>query len=178
MPALGSPLPSFALPDVVSNQMVSAKTNPARKGTLVMFVCNHCPYVVHVRDELVRVAHDALERGLDVFAINANSEKSHPQDGPEAMRAWATSAKFRFPFLFDATQGTARAFNAACTPEFHVFDAKDALVYCGQLDDSRPSNGKPVNGRDLRAAIDALLANREPIADQTPAVGCGIKWHG
>ncbi len=170
-------LPSFALPDVVTNRVVSPQTNAARKGTLVMFVCNHCPYVVHVRDELVRVGHDALDVGVEVFAINANSAKSHPQDGPEPMREWATKAGFRFPFLFDESQETARAFDAACTPELFLFDASDALVYHGQLDDSRPGNGKPVTGKDLRDAVDALVAGRPPLASQKTAVGCGIKWH-
>jgi hypothetical protein len=173
---LGSKLPVFSLVDVVTEKHVSSHARDSRPGTLVMFICNHCPFVVHVRDEIARVGNEAKNKGLDVFAINSNSLRTYPQDGPPHMRAWAVQAAFAFPFLFDRTQDVARSFQAACTPEFYLFDADDKLVYAGQLDDSRPSNGKPVTGLDLRRAIDTLLAGGPPLANQHHAVGCGIKW--
>jgi len=148
----------------------------AKKGALVMFLCNHCPYVVHVLGEVVRAANEAVSRGFAVVAINANDAESYPQDGPQAMARLAHEGGWGFPFLFDAGQDVARALGAACTPEFFLFDAARALVYHGQFDDSRPSNGKPVTGRDLRAALADVEAGRTPSADQKTAVGCSIKW--
>lgn len=177
MLALGTELPSFSLPDVVSGKPLARGDLPAAKATLVMFICNHCPYVVHVRHELVRLAHEALDRGATVVAINSNSTKTHPQDGPDKMRELATGEGWRFPFLFDETQEVAKAFKAACTPDLFLFDAERKLAYRGQLDDSRPSNGKPVTGKDLRDAIEAVLAGKAPAAEQRASMGCGIKWH-
>jgi hypothetical protein len=147
-----------------------------KRGTLVMFICNHCPFVVHVRRELVAVAHEALDGGLEVVAINSNDAVAYPQDGPAAMAALARAENWRFPFLFDETQEVARAMRAQCTPDLYVYDAAGKLAYRGQLDDSRPSNGKPVTGRDLRAAVKAVAAGTAPPPDQKPSVGCSIKW--
>lgn len=140
-------------------------------------MCNHCPYVVHLREVLVKVANDAVRRGLAVWAINSNSVATHPQDGPEAMKRLSADEGFTFPFLFDDTQSVARAFDAQCTPEFYLFNGEAKLVYRGQFDDSRPSNSIPVTGRDLSAAIDALLSKRPVSPDQRPSIGCSIKWH-
>ena len=141
-----------------------------------MFLSNHCPFVVHVRAALVAAAHEALDAGLAVFAINSNSVASHPQDGPEPMAQLARGEGWRFPFLFDDSQDVARAFAAACTPDLYVFDGAVRLAYRGQFDDSRPSNGKPVTGRDLRAAVEAVAAGRAVAAEQRPSIGCSIKW--
>ena len=176
---LGTALPPVRLRDAVSGSLVDvASLASAKKGTLVAFICNHCPYVVHIRKELVRAMHDALDRGLAAVAINANDERTHPQDAPPAMASLARDEGWRFPFLFDETQDVARAFGAACTPDLYLFDAAGKLAYHGQFDDSRPSNGKPVTGRDLRAAIEALAAGRAPSAEQKPSIGCSIKWKG
>ena len=176
MLALGSAMPTFELTDASSGRAVRSQQLAGERGTLVMFICNHCPYVVHIRRELVRVAHETLEQGFGVVAINSNSVRSHPQDGPEPMKALASEQHWRFPYLFDATQEVARAFDAACTPDLYLFDRARQLVYRGQFDDSRPGNGKPVTGRDLRAAIAAVAAGATPSSVQKPSVGCNIKW--
>jgi hypothetical protein len=173
---LGTSLPSARLVNAVDGSEVDLSRLEGALGTLVLFVCNHCPYVVHIRQELVRVAHEAQQRGFGVVAINANDEGAYPQDGPPAMAALARKEGWRFPFLFDDTQHVARAFQAACTPEIYLFDAQKKLAYHGQFDDSRPSNGKPVTGRDLRAALDAVAEGKAPAEQQTQAIGCNIKW--
>ena len=174
---LGTALPVVRLTDAVSNAEVDVATlAEGKRGVLVAFICNHCPFVVHLRQELVRVAHDAIDRGVAVVAINSNDRNAYPQDGPEAMARLARDEKWRFPFLFDASQDVARAFRAECTPDLYLFDGDRKLAYRGQFDDSRPSNGKPVTGRDLRAAIEAVLSGKKPLADQKPSVGCNIKW--
>jgi peroxiredoxin len=155
---LGTPAPRFALPDAATGRTVSIDEY-ANKPLLVMFICNHCPFVIHVRDELTRLAGAYLERGIGIVGINANSEKTHPQDGPPHMKELAQQLGWRFPFLFDASQAVAKAYTAACTP-----------------DDSRPSNGLPVTGADLRAALDAIVSGRAPAAQQKPSIGCNIKW--
>jgi thiol-disulfide isomerase/thioredoxin len=175
--ALGAPLPTVRLPDAVSGSAVDlAVLSAGKHGVLVLFICNHCPYVVHVRQELVRVAHEAIDRRVAVVAVNSNDAVSYPQDGPAAMARLARDEKWRFPFLFDETQDVARAFDAQCTPDLFLFDANQKLAYHGQLDDSRPSNGKPVTGRDLSAAIDAVVAGKPVPGRQTASIGCGIKW--
>jgi len=141
-----------------------------------MFICNHCPFVKHVRAELARLGRDYQKKGVAIVAINSNDVESHPQDGPDNMAALVREKGWTFPFLFDATQTVAKAYHAACTPDFFVFDREKKLVYRGQLDDSRPSNGKPVTGADLRAAIDAVLAARPAPLEQRPSIGCNIKW--
>ncbi len=174
---LGTSLPSVRLLNAVDGAELDVSALAAgKKGAVILFICNHCPYVVHIRAELVRVAHEALERGLAVVAINSNDADSYPQDGPTAMARLAKDEGWRFPFLFDRTQDVARAFHAACTPDLFVFDARARLAYRGQFDDSRPSNGRPVTGRDLRAAIEAVVAGQSPSLDQRPSVGCSIKW--
>jgi hypothetical protein len=174
---LGTPLPSIRLPNAVDGALVDVATlAEGKRGTLVAVICNHCPFVVHIRAEFVRAAHDALDRGLAVVAVNSNDARTYPQDGPDAMARLARSESWRFPFLFDETQDVARALHAACTPEFYVFDARGKLAYRGQFDESRPSNGKAVTGKDLRAAIEDVAAGRTPPADQRASVGCSIKW--
>jgi peroxiredoxin len=174
---LGTSLPPVRLVNAVDGSELDVSVLAAgKRGVVVLFICNHCPYVLHMRGELVRVAHEALDLGLAVVAINSNDADSHPQDGPAAMARLAKEEGWRFPFLFDETQEVARAFHAACTPDLFVFDAHGRLAYRGQFDDSRPSNGKPVTGRDLRSAIEAVVAGRAPSLDQRPSVGCNIKW--
>lgn len=175
---LGTQRPGAALPDAVSGDTVDLGALAAGKsGLLVMFICNHCPYVVHIRSELVKAAHEALDAGLAVVAINSNSRITHPQDGPEHMARLARDEGWRFPFLFDESQDVARAFDAACTPDLYVFDAAGKLAYRGQFDDARPNSGTPITGRDLRAAISAVAEGEAPSADQKPSLGCNIKWN-
>jgi hypothetical protein len=174
---LGTSLPHARLADGAGGAPVDLHALSAgKKGTAVLFICNHCPYVVHVRRELVKASHEALDLGLAVVAINSNDEASHPQDGPAAMARLARDEAWRFPFLFDATQDVARAFHAACTPDLFVFDAGGRLAYRGQFDDSRPGNGKPVTGKDFRAAVAAVASGGMPSKAQVPSVGCNIKW--
>jgi len=173
---LGTPLPSFALTDAVSGQVVRHTDFANAKALLVSFLCNHCPYVVHVRDEYARLERDYTSRGVAILGINSNDLATYPQDGPENMKRLARELGWGFPFVFDETQDVARAFRAVCTPEFYVFDAHRELVYRGQLDDSRPRGGGPTNGKDVRAALDAVLDGRPVSADQKPSIGCGIKW--
>ncbi len=178
---LGTVAPGFRLANAVDGREVALQDFPAEQPLLVMFVCNHCPYVVHVRSQFPLLARDYAGQ-LAVVAINSNSLATHPQDGPEAMRELAAEQGWSFPFLFDATQETAKAYHAACTPDFFLFGPASAhdglrrLAYRGQLDGSRPGNEVPVDGRDLRAAIDALLQGHEPDREQKPSLGCNIKW--
>jgi len=168
---------TFNLRDAVTGAEIDLSALAAgKKGAVVLFICNHCPYVVHIRKELVLAAHEAQDRGLAVVAINSNDVETYPQDGPGPMAELAKKEGWRFPFLFDKTQDVARAFHAECTPDLYLFDAGRRLAYRGQFDDSRPSNGKPVTGKDLRAAIEAVASGRLPAKDQTPSVGCNIKW--
>jgi hypothetical protein len=174
---LGSRLPPIRLMNATDGAQVDVHALAEGKlGTLVMFLCNHCPYVVHIRRELVTAAHEAGDRGFAVVAINSNDARTCPEDGPEAMARLAREESWRFPFLFDETQEVARAMDAACTPDLYLFDGACALAYRGQFDDSRRSNGKPVTGRDLRAAIDAVASGHAPSAEQNPSIGCSIKW--
>ncbi|MFQ5679281.1 MAG: thioredoxin family protein [Gemmatimonadota bacterium] len=176
MLSLGTSLPDFSLSNVIDGQTVTPEEFAASPALLVMFICNHCPFVQHVLPELGRLARDYQARGVGVVAINSNDTDAYPQDGPQPMRQLAFSQGWGFPYLLDEEQGVAKAFRAACTPDFYLFDADRRLVYRGQLDDSRPGNGVPVTGKDLRAALDALLAG-EPVSDeQQPSVGCNIKW--
>ena len=175
MLALGTPAPDYALQDAASGQTVERR-DAAGKPLLVMFICNHCPFVIHVMDTLVPLANEYTERGVAVVAINSNDIASHPQDGPTHMKALAERDGFRFPFLFDATQAVAKAYRAACTPDFFLFDADHRLFYRGQMDDSRPGSGVPVTGQDLRAALDAALAGAPTPSEQRPSLGCNIKW--
>lgn len=176
MKELGSPLPPFALPDVVTGRMVSPDDFADRKALLVMFICRHCPYVKHVEQELARLGRDYADKPVGIIAISSNDAVNYPEDAPESLKEQALQLGFRFPYCYDESQEVARAFQAACTPDFFLYDAERKLVYRGQLDDSRPGNGRPVTGRDLRAAIDAVLEGRPVSTDQRPSAGCNIKW--
>lgn len=176
MLALGTEMPDFALTDVVSGDTVARDTFGDSMGIVVMFVCNHCPFVKHVVEELGRLGRDYIRRGVGIVAINSNDVHTYPQDGPEHMKALADREGWEFPYLLDATQQVAREFRAACTPDFYVFDAQRRLVYRGQLDDSRPGSGKSVTGRDLRVALDAVLAGEAVPEAQVASLGCNIKW--
>jgi peroxiredoxin len=172
---LGTECPDFRLPDVDGSK-VSPRDFPDAKVLVVMFLCNHCPFVKHLRDELARFGRDMQPRGVAVLAVSANDVSAHPDDAPEKMKAEAEDAGYVFPYLYDETQEVAQTFRAACTPDFYVFDGDRRLVYRGQFDDSRPGNDEPVTGADLRAAVDAVLEGRAPPAEQAPSVGCNIKW--
>ena len=172
---LGTSAPAFALPEV-NGGTVSLADFADAPALLVMFICNHCPFVKHVRAELARIGRDFGARGLGIVAISSNDPQAYPADAPERMREEKREAGYVFPYLFDETQEAARMYEAACTPDFFLFDAKRSLVYRGQLDDSRPGNGIPVTGRDLRSALDAVLAGRPVATDQKPSLGCNIKW--
>lgn len=176
MLALGTRAPDFVLPDVVSGNEVSLSDFDGRQGLLVMFICNHCPYVQHVRAELARFGKDYQDRGLGIVAISANDPDRYPDDGPDAMRVEATTHGYTFPYLFDEDQGVAAAYTAMCTPDFFLFDSNRDLVYRGRLDGSRPNSGVPVTGADLRAAADAVLAGKQVSDEQWPSMGCSIKW--
>lgn len=173
---LGSAAPDFTLPDPDGNEHMLKAIADGKRGLLVAFICNHCPYVQHIRHELARLAGGWQQHGIAVVGINANDIDAYPGDGPEAMAHEARSVGYTFPYLFDATQETAKAYQAACTPDFFLFDRDLRLVYRGQFDDSRPRNDVPVTGRDLSAAIDALLEGRPISDDQVPSIGCNIKW--
>ncbi|MBK9713627.1 MAG: thioredoxin family protein [Kouleothrix sp.] len=176
MLALGTQAPDFQLPDVVSGQAFTLASFAPKKALLVMFLSRHCKYVKHVQAELARIGRDYAGADIGIVAICANDADAYPDDAPESLRQQAEQAGFGFPYLHDATQATAKAYTAACTPDLFLFDAGRRLVYRGQLDDSRPGNERPVSGRDLRAAIDAVLADRPVDAAQRPSVGCNIKW--
>lgn len=172
---LGSAAPEFNLPNI-DGQMVSS-ADFAGRPLLVMFICNHCPFVVHVREALSAFAREYREKGIGIVAISSNSVQSHPMDGPEQMRAEHARAGYTFPYLYDESQEVAKAYRAACTPDFFLFDKSHKLVYRGQFDDSRPQSGIPVTGADLRRACDALLAGDPIVPNQKPSIGCNIKWH-
>ena len=175
MLALGTRAPDFSLPDYDGRQH-ALQDMAAAPALLVAFICNHCPFVRHVRSEFAAFAREYRARGLAVVAINSNDLDAYPQDGPEAMRAEVAEFGYEFPYLVDAAQAVAKAYRAACTPDFFLFDAQRRLVYRGQFDDSRPGNGRPVTGADLRAAVDRTLAGDAPSPDQLPSLGCNIKW--
>lgn len=172
---LGTAAPDFRLPDT-EGALVSPADFKDAPALLVVFMCNHCPFVKHIRPELAKLAREYQTRGVAVVGINANDPTTHPADAPATMAAEVRSAGYTFPYLFDATQAVARSYRAACTPDFYLFDQTHKLVYRGQLDDSRPGNAHPLTGKDLRAALDAVLAGRPASADQKPSIGCNIKW--
>lgn len=173
---LGTAAPHFSLPDTVTDRTVSIDQLADKRGLLVVFMCNHCPYVKHLADGLAAFAREYAGKGLAVVGINANDVESYPADHPDRMKEEAGRRGYVFPYLFDESQEVARAYGAACTPDFFLFDEDRRLAYHGQFDDSRPGNGKPVTGRDLRAAADSVLAGRQPSDNQTPSIGCSIKW--
>ena len=175
MLALGTSAPDFDLPDFDGSRHALGDF-AAAPALLVAFICEHCPFVRHIRGEFAKFACEYASRGLAVVAINSNDLVAYPQDGPDAMRREAVELGYVFPYLVDGTQQVAQAYRAACTPDFFLFDAGRRLVYRGQFDDSRPGNGRPVTGADLRAAVDATLAGQAPSPEQVPSLGCNIKW--
>lgn len=176
MLALGTKAPDFQLPNTVSGETISLATFADKKALLVMFICQHCPFVKHIKAELARLGKDYQRQSVGIVAISANDIANYPDDAPDKLKAMALEFDFTFPVCYDETQETAKAYTAACTPDFFLFDADRQLVYQGQLDDSRPSNGMPVTGKDLRSAIDAVLADKPLSADRKPSIGCNIKW--
>lgn len=173
---LGTKAPEFDLPDVVSGKKISLKNFSGKKGLLVMFICRHCPYVVYVQAELAKLGRDYKDKDLGIVGISANDAAEYPEDAPDSLKEFAKAQGFTFPLCYDESQEVAKAYTASCTPDFFLFDKDRKLVYRGQLDDSRPSNGKPLNGKDVRAAIDALLAGKKIAELQRPSAGCNIKW--
>ena len=176
MMPLGTIAPSFELPDTVSGETMSLSELKGEKATLVMFLCNHCPYVLHVNDELVRIANEYQPKGISFIAISSNDVVNYPQDSPELMKIHAKKVGYPFPYLYDETQEVAKAYDAACTPDLFLFDQDLRCVYRGQLDDSRPNNNLPVTGKDMRIALDALLSGEKISEQQIPSIGCNIKW--
>ena len=175
MLSLGTTAPSFNLPDT-NGKMISLADFQDRAALLVIFICNHCPYVLHIREGLAKFARDYASRGVGIVGINANDVKNYPADSPARMKEEVKSAGYVFPYLYDETQAVAKAYRAACTPDIFLFDAHQRLVYRGQFDDSRPGNGVPVTGNDLRAALDAVLAGQPVSKNQKASMGCNIKW--
>ena len=173
---LGTPMPEFSLPDAVSGQTVSDQSLDKDHPTLVMFICNHCPFVKHLRDGLADFGKEYQSKGLNIVAISSNDVDNYPDDSPEKMKQEAADAGYTFPYLYDESQEVAKAFTAACTPDFFLFDKLGQLVYRGQFDDSRPSGELPVTGGDLRQAATAVIAGSPPPPDQKPSIGCNIKW--
>jgi peroxiredoxin len=173
---LGTKAPGFQLPDVTSGRSITLDEFPDAKAFLVMFICRHCPYVKHVQGELAKIGQDYAGKPLGIIAISSNDAVAYPDDNPASLAEMVKEQGFTFPLCFDESQDVAKAFSAACTPDLFVFDSSRKLVYRGQLDDSRPGNGKPVTGRDLRAALDAVLDGRPVNPDQFPSLGCNIKW--
>ena len=173
---LGTAAPDFSLPDVVSGETVSLNDFADKKALLVMFICRHCPFVKHVESELAQIGIDYESKDVGIVAVSANDAAEFPDDAPESLKEMAEQLGFKFPFLYDESQETAKAYSAACTPDFFLFDRSRKLVYRGQLDDSRPDSGKPVTGKDLRAAVDAVLNDQAINADQRASIGCNIKW--
>lgn len=172
----GTPAPQFSLRDVLSGQVYSLDSFTDKTALLVMFLCRHCPYVVHVEQGIAKIGRDYKDTGLGVIGISSNDPVQYPDDAPPGLKEMAERLGFTFPFCFDETQGVAKAYRAACTPDFYLFDRERKLVYHGQLDDSRPGNNKPVTGFDLRAAIDAVLSGKLVVSIQKASVGCSIKW--
>ncbi len=176
MLALGTQAPDFHLPDTVSGKTLSLDAFTGKKALLVMFICHHCPFVKHVQTELARLGKDYVQKEVGIVAISANNATQYPDDAPDQLTIMAQELGFSFPFCYDESQETAKAYTAACTPDFFLFDGQRKLVYRGQLDDSRPGNGKPLNGQDLRNALDAVLGNQLVSQEQQPSIGCNIKW--
>ncbi|MFV8224749.1 thioredoxin family protein [Christiangramia aquimixticola] len=176
MLALGSKAPDFKLMDTITGHLTTLEDVRGERGTLIMFLCNHCPFVKHVNEELVRISNEYRQLGFGSAAISSNDIDKYPEDHPDQMKEVAAKNQYTFPYLFDGTQEIAKAYEAACTPDLFLFDAELKLIYRGQLDDSRPGNGLHPNGRDLREAMDAVLNNRKVSEDQKPSIGCNIKW--
>ena len=172
---LGTPAPSFKLLNTINNETVISDNYFNKKGTIIMFICNHCPFVIHVLDEIVSITKK-YDKEISFIAISSNDIVNYPEDSPELMKKLAEEKKFNFPYLFDETQEVAKKYDAACTPDFFIYNSDKQLVYRGQLDDSRPGNDVPVTGHDLRKAIDSLIKGEEIDKNQKPSIGCNIKW--
>lgn len=173
---LGTIAPDFNLPDVISEKNLSFKDVKGTNGTLVVFICNHCPYVIHILNKLVETINSYTPKGISTVAISSNNIEKYPEDSPEKMKELALQKQFNFPYLYDETQEIAKAYDAACTPDFYLFNGENKLVYRGQFDSSRPKNEEPVTGEDLKNAINALLEGKEISSFQRPSIGCNIKW--
>jgi len=173
---LGTIAPGFELPDTVSGNTLNLNDLKSDKATVVMFLCNHCPFVIHVNNQLVKLAMEYQEKGVSFVGISSNDVENYPQDGPNKMKTHASEVGYTFPYLYDKSQDVAKAYDAACTPDFYVFDKNMELVYRGQMDGSRPGSGIPVTGEDLRKALDAVLAGQPAPSIQKPSMGCNIKW--
>ena len=174
---LGTRAPNFLLPDTVSQKdMTFEELSQDKKATLVMFICNHCPYVIHVNPELKRLSDEYMAKGVAVVAISSNDVEKYPQDGPDEMKKFAAENGFDFPYLYDESQNVALAYDAACTPDFYLFNKNGELAYRGRLDGSRPGNNIPLDGGDLRDALDAVLNGTNPSETQYPSAGCSLKW--
>jgi peroxiredoxin len=173
---LGFKAPDFMLPDTISGKNIGLEDLKGVKATVVMFICNHCPYVIHIREELVKMAREYIPQGISFIAISSNDVVHYPEDSPEKMKEMGLELGFPFPYLYDETQMVAKSFFAACTPDFSIFDKDLLCIYRGQLDESRPKNGKPVTGKDIRNALDAVINGREVSSHQVPSIGCSIKW--
>lgn len=173
---LGTKVPNFTLPNAVDAKVYSFSDVQGKRGTVVMFICNHCPYVMHVFDGIASLANDYMKQGFGFVAISSNDVENYPDDSPELMKKTAEEQGFNFPYLYDESQDVAKAYDAACTPDFYLFNAEMSLVYRGQMDNSRPKNNIPVTGNDLRAALDALLTGTPIDSLQKPSLGCNIKW--
>ena len=177
MLSLGTKAIHFSLLNTLTNKKLSFTESKGKKGTLVMFICNHCPYVLHINEQLTQLAKDYIPKGINFIAISSNDVVNYPQDAPELMTKVAKKLKYPFPYLYDETQEVAKAYKAACTPDFYLFNQNEQLVYRGQLDDSRPKSGIPVTGKDMRKAMNLLLkGNTLPEHEQKPSIGCNIKW--
>ncbi len=173
---VGKKAPDFNLINTVDDKQYVLNDLKGEKGTLIMFICNHCPFVIHVNEELVKMANQYQNKGIQFIAISSNDVVNYPQDAPHLMKKLAYDLAYPFPYLYDETQNVAKAYDAACTPDFYLFDSDLKSVYHGQLDDSRPENGRPVTGKDMRKAMDNLLQHKPALENQKPSIGCGIKW--
>lgn len=176
MMPLGTVAPAFSLPDSISAETLDFNAVKGEKGTVVMFICNHCPYVIHVQEEIVNISKAYMEKGIGFVAISSNDVENYPDDSPELMAKHAEKYAFNFPYLYDETQEIAEAYHAACTPDFYLFDADDKCVYRGRMDSATPGNGQPVTGEDLRQALDHLIDGLPIDREQFPSMGCNIKW--
>ena len=175
---LGTIAPNFTLFDTVSQKKLSLEDLQGEKATVLFFICNHCPFVIHINKELVRLANDYMPNGISFIAISSNDVKNYPQDNPDLMQKAAADLHYPFPYLYDESQTIAKTYDAACTPDFYIFDTNLQLIYRGQLDDSRPENGTLVTGKDIRHALDCVINNQKNTSIQKPSIGCNIKWKG
>ena len=176
MKELGTQAPEFKLQNTLNNEICGLDNLKSDVATVIMFICNHCPFVVHIEDELSKVSSEYMNKGVSFIAISSNDVENYPDDSPDKMKIFAERNGFKFPYLYDETQDVAKAYDAACTPDFFVYDKNLLLAYRGQLDDSRPGSEIPVSGKDLRAALDALIEGKPVIKEQKPSMGCNIKW--